>query len=227
MGERFDAVMRDYLDFLNQQIGMYIDALSGFEGNVARVETQVHRVNRPVERKFENGLPTIVWASYEDPTQPDVIHNRISRAEDYIAANAKAGLNEQQHARAILIFIFTYWEDEIRPRLAAAAGVDLNSIRSNIHGDLRILRHAVLHAKGRVSPEEWRRLKVLGPLVEKEAPLNLPTDVMQKIFVYVKQDCVRLLYEWLGIKDAPVQPDEIKGFAIQLGPDGQMTLSVS
>lgn len=218
MAERFDEVIRDYVDFVNQQVGMYIDALSGFEGNVARVETQVQRVNRPVGRKVESGTPVIVWASYEDPSQPDVIHNRIVRAEDYLAGNAKAGPNEQQHARAILIFIFTYWEDEIRPRLAAAAGIELNRISSDIHGDLRILRHAILHAKGKVRHEEYRRLKVIGSLVKEETSLSLPTEVMQQIFTYIKQDCARQMCDWLGIKDAPIQPSEVKDFAVQLIP---------
>jgi len=218
MSERFDEVVRDYLDFLNQQVGMYVDALSGFAGNVARVETQVHRVTRPASRRIEGGMPVVVWTSYEDPSQPDVIHNRISRAEDYLATNGKGGPNEEQHARAILIFLFTYWEDEIRPRLAAAASVEPNQIRSDIHGDLRILRHAILHAKGRVRHKEHRRLKVLGELVEKESSIALPADVMQKIFTYVKQDCARLVLEWLGVKDAPVQPGELKDFAIQIAP---------
>ena len=34
----------------------------------------------------------VVWASYEDPSKPEAIHNRILRASDYIAANQIAGL---------------------------------------------------------------------------------------------------------------------------------------
>jgi hypothetical protein len=46
--ERFDDVVRQYIDFVNQQVGAYMDALAGFAGHYARVERQVHRVNRPV-----------------------------------------------------------------------------------------------------------------------------------------------------------------------------------
>lgn len=216
MSERFDEVVRDYLDFLSQQVGMYIDALSGFDGNVTRVETQVHRVTRPASHRIENGSPVVVWTSYEDPSKPGVIHNRISRAEDYLAANGNGGPNEEQHARAILIFLFTYWEDEIRPRLAAAAGVEPSRIASDIHGDLRILRHAILHAKGKVRREEHRRLKLLGELVQEEAPIRLPTEAMQRIFTLVKQDCARLVFEWLGVTDIPAPLEELKDFAILL-----------
>src|SRR5947209_13120052 len=120
MNEAFDDVIREYIAFVNQQVGVYMDALAGFAGHYTRVERQVHRVNRPKTAGVdETGHQVVVWASYEDPTKPDVIHNRIIRATDYLAANSKGGSNEQQHARAVLVFLFTYWELEIRPRLAA------------------------------------------------------------------------------------------------------------
>jgi len=51
------------------------------------------------------------------------------RAQDYLATNAEGGPNEQQHAKAIVVFLFTYWEDEIRPRLATAKGVAIQKSR--------------------------------------------------------------------------------------------------
>jgi hypothetical protein len=74
--ELFDEVVRDYVDFVNKQVGVYMSALAGFAGHHARVSRQVHRANRPVAtgRPDAEGMPTIVWASYEDPTRPDIIH---------------------------------------------------------------------------------------------------------------------------------------------------------
>jgi hypothetical protein len=85
-------------------------------------------------------MPTVVWASYTDPTKPDIIHNQIIRSDEYLEANRPGGRNEQQHSRAILIFLFTYWEAEIRPRLARAKGVAPNDIQSDIMGDLILQR---------------------------------------------------------------------------------------
>jgi len=216
MNEAFDLVIREYIDFVNQQVGVYMDALAGFAGHHTRVERQVHRVNRPTKTGVdEKGQQVVVWASYEDPTKPDVIHNRIIRASDYLAANSKGGSNEQQHARAVLVFLFTYWELEIRPRLAASKGVDLEEIRSDVMGDLRILRNAILHAKGMMPPEEHRRMKKLSDLFVADQPIHIPYENMHRIFVVVKQDCARMLFDWLGVKDAPIQPEEIVDLAIQ------------
>ena len=119
VNEAFDDVIREYIDFVNGQVGVYMDALAGFAGHHTRVERQVHRINRAVNSHIDNtGQRVVVYASYEDPSQPDVIHNRIiRRASDYITANSEGGSNAQQLSQAVLVFLFTYWEDEIRPRL--------------------------------------------------------------------------------------------------------------
>ena len=215
MNEAFDDVIREYIDFVNQQVGVYMDALAGFAGHYARVERQVHRANRPVKSGIDSaGQRVVVWASYEDPTKPDVVHNRVVRAADYLAANAKGGSNEQQHAKAILVFLFTYWEDEIRPRLATAKGVAVQDIRSDVMGDLRILRNVILHAKSIMRSDKHGDLKKLGELFAVDQPIHLSYESTHKLFVLVKQDCGRLLVEWLGVKDAPI-PEEIVDIAIQ------------
>ena len=219
MTEAFDDVIREYIDFVNQQVGAYMDALAGFAGHYARVERQVHRVNRQVKSEIDSaGQQVVVWASYEDPTKPDIIHNRILRAQDYLAANAEGGSNEQQHAKAIVVFLFTYWEDEIRPRLANAKGVAEHEIRCDAMGDLRILRNVILHAKSILRSDKHAELKTLGELFLVDQPIRLSYESMQKIFVVVKQDCGKLLFEWLGVEDALIQTGDIIDIAIQKKP---------
>ena len=216
MSETFDTVIREYIDFVNQQIGVYMDALAGFEGHRIRVGRQVHRVNRATKiPKDRGGETAVVWICYEDPTKPDVILNHIIRADDYIAANSIGGVNEQQQARSFLIFIFTYWEDEIRPRLSSAKGIKLNEIQSDIMGDLRILRHAILHAKSIVRKDEYNRLKKLQYMFQADKVMHISYEDMHQICILIKQDLARMLFDYLGVKDAPVRPEEIDGLAIQ------------
>ena len=138
------------------------------------------------------------------------------KAKDYISANSHGGSNEQQHAQAVLIFIFTYWEDEIRPRLSASKGVDPKKINSDIMGDLRILRNVILHSKGIIKPDKYRSLKLIKDMFKVNEEVYVSYNDMHKIFILIKQDCARILFEWLGVtNDAPVKPEEMKDNAIQ------------
>jgi hypothetical protein len=216
MAESFDDVIREYIDCVNRQVGVYMDALAGFAGHHARVERQVHRINRPVKSRIDStGQRVVVWASYEDPTQPDIIHNRIIRASDYIAANSEGGSNAQQHSQAILVFLFTYWEDEIRPRLATLKNVEFQEIQSDIMGDLRILRNVILHEKAIIRLDKHKALKRLKDMFIVDQPVHISYERMHQIFVLIKQDCARMMFEWLGVKNTPIQPEDIVDVAIQ------------
>ena len=221
--ESFDAVIRELIDFANMQVGAYMDAMASYAGHTVRVERQVHRAMRPVKVSTdEAGHRVVVSASYEDPTKPDIVLSRTVRASDYLAANAPGGSNEQQHVRAVLIFLFTYWELEIRPRLAKARGAEVGDIKSDIMGDLRTLRNVILHAKGVLGEDDHRTLRKLGPMFKVAVPLHVGYEDFHKIIILVKQDCARLLFEWSGaLSSAPFSVEELKDIAIQyVNPPG-------
>lgn len=217
--EQFDEVVREYIDFVNEQVGAYMSALAGFAGHHARVSRQIHRANRPVSTRppDDTGLSTVVWASYEDLSKPGIVHNQIIRCDEYLEANRLGGNNEQQHSRSIIIFLFTYWEDEIRPRLARGKGVELNEIQSDIMGDLRTLRNVILHSKSVLHPDKHASLRLLGDMFEADKELNFTYEGMHQIFVVIKQECARLLFGWLGVEDGPIKPEELKDVAFQFG----------
>ena len=132
--------IREFIDFVNDQVGMYTAACASFSKNKRIIERQVARVSRATGiRQSEDGPPVIMRTSIEDPSKPDVIHNRIVRAVDYIAENSEGGSHEQQNARAIVVFLFAFWEDEIRPRLARAENIEVNDVSSDVLGDIRVL----------------------------------------------------------------------------------------
>ena len=209
-------IVREYIDFVNQQVGVYMDAIAGFAGHYARVERQVCRVMRKDKSKKSDEHP-VVWASYEDPSKPDIIHNRIIRSSDYLSSNSVDGSNTQQHSQAILVFLFTYWEEEIRPRLAKSMSVAANEVKSDIMGDLRIIRHAILHSKGIIRPDKHKSLKLLGEMFSVDRPIHVSYEYMHKIFILIKQDCARLLLKWLGMENSPnLKPEDLRDVAVQM-----------
>ena len=69
--------------------------------------------------------------------------------------------------------------------------------------------------KNEKEKKEYKKLKKLTDMFSIGQPVHISYENMHKIFVLIKQDCAKMLYELWGIKDAQIQPDEIKDVAIQ------------
>jgi len=207
-------VLREFIDFVNRQVGVYCDCLSGFQGNKVRIERQMPRVQRPTSRRIVDGQPVITWASVEDPARPDVLHHRIIRADEFINVNSEAGFNEQQVCWAIVVFIFATWDEETRPRIARIRGVESNTIKIDEMGDLRTLRKAIIHNGGVVTASEHGKLKVMTDLSQPGKPLTFNHDQMHTLFVHVKRAIGRLILEHTGHLPGAPDADSIVGIAI-------------
>ena len=185
-------ILREFIDFINKQVGVYADSLAGFEGNKVRVERQVARILRPSSSKVENGQSVVMWVSVEDPSSPDVLHHRIIRSNEFVSQNLEAGFNEQQLCRGILVFIFAFWDEEIRPQIAKIRGIRPNEIELDALGDLRILRKSIIHAGGYISAVDYEKLKVMQDVCRPNSPIAPTHDRMHKIFVHLKNSIGRL-----------------------------------
>ncbi len=209
------ALLRDFIAFVERQQGVYCDCLAGFSGNKVRIEQQMPRVLRPTGRVIKDGRPTIVVTSVEDPSSPDVILQRITRTDDFITANAEAGFNEQQICWAIITFIFAYWNEEIRPRIGRTRGVDADQIKVDAFGDLRVLRHAILHDNGVLLASQHAKLRVMGALCRADSLLALTHEQMRRVFELTHQGIAQLLLEHTGHAVGAPAASEILKVAIQ------------
>lgn len=208
-------VLRGFIDFANRQVGVYCDCLSSFQGNKVRIERQVARVSRPVSRRIENGQTIIMRASLEDPTRPDVIHQRIIRADEFITANAEAGFNEQQVCWSIIVFIFAYWDEKIRPQIATIRGVRTGEVKINAFGDLRVLRNSIVHNGGVLEAADYARLKVLNGICQADATISLTHNQMHTIFVAIKSAIGSLILEYTAHLPGMPKSEEIVDVAVQ------------
>lgn len=217
----YDDVVREFIDFVNLQVGVYMNSIAGFSGAKIQMERQAARVLRAQSRKKNaRGDQVITHQSFEDPRSPDVIHSRIVTAENFIQENSPSGINQRQLSYSILVFIFTYWEDEIRPRLAEAAGVETKDVKSEIMGDLRCIRNSILHTKGVFTPEWHGKLVVLKDYFTAGQQIQISYELMHQIFVKIKQGCAKLIFGWLSVDPGDrFELEHLKEFVIQKGPN--------
>lgn len=215
----YDDIVKEFIDFVNQQVGVYMASIAGFSGAKIQMERQVARVLRAHSRRIdERGEPVITHQSFEDPTKPDIIHSRVITAEEFIRENSPEGSNHRQLAYSILVFIYTYWEDEVRPRLAEAAGIEQKEVNSEIMGDIRCLRNSILHSKGILTAEWHRKMVVLDECFAAGERIEISYELMHQIFVKVKQGCAKLVFAWQGVDPGDrFDIDQLKAFAIHKG----------
>ncbi|MBU4530287.1 MAG: hypothetical protein KUA43_00345 [Hoeflea sp.] len=208
-------ILRDFIDFVNKQSSVYMDCLNGFAGNTVRIERQVARVTFPARKELRDGQDVVVWDSMEDPSKPDIIHNSIRKSSTYLADNSETGFNEQQICWAIIVFMFAHWDEEVRPAIAEVREVEPNDIKIDALGDLRILRKAVVHAKGIVTAVEHAKLKKMMELVKPDETLALSHDQMHKVFVMVKNAIGQIVMHYTGGLSGAPSADKIVDIAIQ------------
>lgn len=217
MNAQYDAALRDFIDFVNLQSGVYMDAIAAFQGHKARTERQVFRITRPDRNQTDSlGNKVTVWVTHEDPSKPDVIRHRIIMADDYIKANSEGGVNYQQQSRGILIFIFTYWEDETRRNLATAISKNPSEIQSDIMGDIRILRNSILHSKAFLTEKEHLKLTKLSGMFQPNTEILFSYEGMHQIFVLIKQSIAFLIYSTIKGANPPFDMSDIKDIALHL-----------
>lgn len=214
-------ILREFIDFINRQVGVYCDCLAGFEGNRVRIERQVPLARRRAGVRLENGAPVIVYASVEDPGRPDVVHHRIVRADEFVAVNSQAGFNEQQMCWAIIAFVFSRWDEDTRPRLARVRAVSPNDIQIDTFGDLRILRHCILHSGGMLSAGEHAKLKSLNHYFSSDAMIAPDHDTMHKLFVSIKSAIGALILHHTGHLPGAPKAEDIVDIAIQNPPQSK------
>lgn len=208
------AIIREFIDFVNAQVGVYMDCVSGFEGNTIRISRQVARESRPSKRYKKDGHDTIMYASFERPDLPDVIHHRIIRVKDFLTANDPRGFNHRQITWSIITFIFAYWDEQVRPKLAQERCVESKEITFDIMGDIRLVRNAIIHNAGVLSDSHHRRLVFLKEIVSPDQMINLSYDDFHKLLYLVKKETAKFTIKPFSDIPGSPDPDEITNIAI-------------
>jgi len=208
-------ILYAFIKFVNAQVGVYMDCLAGFQGNTARISRQVARVLHRTGVRLEKGQPVVMYASLEDPRSPEVIHQRIMRTDEFLAANREAGFNEKQVCWSIIVFLFTYWDEQVRPQIAAVRGVKQQDVKVDALGDLRIIRHAIIHNKGVLTAGEHAKLKKMAGLCRPGHEVIFDHDQMHKVFVEVKQAIAAIVLTYTGGLPGAPKASELVDIAIQ------------
>lgn len=145
----FEAV-QELIAYAEATFGLFHDAAAGFGHFSSQISSLVDQeIKDGVARANALSLPLI----YKDgePVSGTPLHR--STLGEVIDRCAPHGPNESFLGNMCVVSLYTFWELESRHRISEALEIPLNNVKSDLFGDLRWLRHAVLHKHGRASIE--------------------------------------------------------------------------
>ncbi len=152
---------REFLAVVDSIYGVYLDATHGFGLVYERIlnaqQDRAARTHTSIED--QDSLP--LWYGIGDPPDdPDAAALHAVTQGECKARNIRGGDNWIFLANVCLVSIYQFWEDQFREAIAAALGKDKNELPVPVMGDIRHLRHSILH-NGGTATSDVERCKVL------------------------------------------------------------------
>ena len=129
-----------------------------------------------------------------DPNDPDAFYVYRRTFGYLLAASKPDGNTSVIHRRNLVALLYMSWEDQHRDRIAKEAGLeDKNDLGSDVFGDVRSYRHAIMHAGGRLGTEP-RVFRFFA----KGDKVTLTADHIDIIFRAAIDDLNRIGEEYFG-----------------------------
>jgi hypothetical protein len=135
-------ILWDFLRIMDRIYGMYSDSCAGGELFAEKIRGMMGQAR---DR-------TVFLLVSDDPNAPDAKYNHAVKIGALIDRNAHDGENQVLLSRSCLVFLYTIW-DTVRPVYAQAVGCDQKEIVSDVFGDLRHYRHAIVHNDSRLAKQ--------------------------------------------------------------------------
>lgn len=158
-------VLHEFLLLSRDLVGVYFDATVGFYRNRIGLEKDQLRMFE----KFHKNDPNYTLEQLDDApymygegdpnvSMPEIFHYSIQK--EYKQRNSEDGKNYQFIGNMCLITIYQYWEDFYRGELAKSYSIEKDELKSDLFGDIRLIRHSIIHHNS-VALEEIVRCKIL------------------------------------------------------------------
>ncbi len=150
--ETIDQVLEEMAQFVNDSIATHAFATMGLRQLSISLGGMARTPENPDPQIFiGNGNPNL-------PETQTYAGWRLSKALEEIVPH---GPVDMRLGRQWLVSMFAAWEHDFRQRLAVAHGVEHDSIVVPLFGDLRLLRHDVLHCRGIATSDHAGRCQLL------------------------------------------------------------------
>jgi len=176
------ATFAELMAELDQLFGFFFDAGMAFHITKERLEALQKQGNLSDASFFmfgdgePKGPPEQVLLDSLHSTNIGAIKVRMS----------KDALNAQRAAQSVIVFTYHIWEEKYRRSLVDRNGTSLGTAESDVMGDLRLIRNAIIHNKG-VADSPISRCKVITHFIPGK-PIVLTNAIMSEIIRAIRSE---------------------------------------
>ena len=158
-------LFHEFNEFLLQIHGLYLDSVAGFKLIVKYIEED-HVVYKELFKedkrlstpKFLDKLTFSHSHMIGEEYASSTVH--LGKKGKVKARNIKDGKNQQFLGAMVIVLLYSYWENYFREKLATALGVKTSVLLFPIWGDLKVLRHCILH-KSKIENKDIKKIQYL------------------------------------------------------------------
>jgi len=148
----------DFSSIIDDLLALYYDAIRGFRNNyfIKNSETLGQEGDAIIypekSKQIDNSEIETLYANKE---------SYQTTVKNYKERNAYYGKNHSNIGNLIICQLYAYWEDYYRDRIAQDLRIKKSKLSLNIFGDLRHLRHSILHHRA-IALDTVEKCKILS-----------------------------------------------------------------
>jgi hypothetical protein len=187
--------------------GTYLDANTAFFFYKLRIEEGQQQAAAMVKASIEQ-LDKARWSYGKgNPNDPDAVQLHGVTQGELKERLSKGGRNEIHQARMALVSIYQLWEDRYRAEVAVELGLEKNALGSDVLGDLRQIRIAIVHHGG-VAKADIDKCKTLKWFKAGDA-INVQPDQMYDLICRLQGQCREWVEARSGLESNAVASSKV------------------
>jgi hypothetical protein len=160
-------VVQQYANVVNELTFVIRAAVGGIRNFARQIEAA------PI---LESNPDPVVMVGAGDPNLPTSKRFAQLTKSQVLERTAVGGLTDRLLGQQWILLVYSAWEYEFRGRLAAAHGCLAGDLQYSLFGDLKNLRHDVIHNRGIASADNVGRSEILAPLFPIGEPIMLTDE---------------------------------------------------
>jgi hypothetical protein len=156
--EELTRSVRDFVARIDDLYAHYLDTTNGFAAFISLMKPD-REVSTTDDTAFYFGE-----GSSHDATKRLMQKTTVG---DLKKRNRKGGKNHQVAGQMFLVLLYTFWDEEYRPRISASLGLGKrDELKAPLLDDIGRLRHDVIHHHGFITNDTAENLQLLEGFAE-------------------------------------------------------------